>query len=57
VKVNSTTVIDKRVHALVSKNSLTALSSIVNRKMKNCNECNCYFYHINLGHNKLGYYI
>jgi len=34
VKVNFTTVIDERVHALVLTNSLADLSLIVNRKMK-----------------------
>jgi len=34
VKVGFTTVIDRRVHALVLTNSLTDLSLIVNRKMK-----------------------
>jgi len=34
MKVNFTTVIDKRMHALVLTNSLTVLSLTVNRKMK-----------------------
>jgi len=41
---------------LVRTNRFTLLSLIVNSKM-NCNEYKYHnFYHINLGHIKLGYY-